>query len=97
MGLKAAEGGFFVVNRDTGEHMSKKPLPKARALRQLKALKINVPDAKEVSGIPTASMSHGPGGLFSMPGMSGTLVTTAPMGPKHGVMGKKKKVGALFI
>jgi hypothetical protein len=44
--LEEAEGGWFVVNSDTGERKSKKPLAKKRALGQLRALYAFAPDAK---------------------------------------------------
>lgn len=36
--LKKAKGGYFVITEPTGRKHSKKPLPKERAVKQLRAL-----------------------------------------------------------
>lgn len=37
--------GYFVATKGTGRRHSKKPLPKARAIRQMRALYVNMADA----------------------------------------------------
>jgi hypothetical protein len=37
--------GMFVVSKDTGRRHSNKPLPKARAIMQMRALYANVADS----------------------------------------------------
>lgn len=41
-GLQEADGGWYVIKKTTGKRMSKKPLTRARAAAQLRALEINV-------------------------------------------------------
>lgn len=36
--IKPVKGGFYVITKPTGRKHSKKPLPKARAVKQLRAL-----------------------------------------------------------
>jgi len=36
--LNKTRGGFFVVKKDSKEKFSKKPLPRERAVKQLRAL-----------------------------------------------------------
>ncbi len=43
----AGDGGFFVVNAETGKKMSKKPLAKKRAEAQMRALYKFVPESKK--------------------------------------------------
>ena len=38
--LKHVKGGFQVVNKDTGKKFSHKPIPEARAERQLRLLRM---------------------------------------------------------
>ena len=43
---------YWVVSKDTGKHFSKEPLPKERAMAQMKALYVNVPEARGGGPIP---------------------------------------------
>jgi hypothetical protein len=40
--------GYFVVSKDTGRRHSDKPLPKQRAIRQMRALYLHVADADKM-------------------------------------------------
>ena len=85
--IEKVNGGYFVKVIDTGRRLSKKPIPLARAKAQIAALHANSAEGtKEVSANPTAAMAHGPGGMLSVAGMSGTLTTTGP-----GMVGSGKK------
>ena len=60
--------GKFLVKDDAGETVGEHPTRK-QAVKHLQALYANVPDAKEISGTPTAVMPHGAGGLMNAPGL----------------------------
>lgn len=44
--LKREGSGYKIVSKDTGKTHSDKPLPRQRALAQMRALYANVPDAQ---------------------------------------------------
>lgn len=67
--LEKSGNGYFVID-DDGKRYSEKPLSKKRAGAQMRALYANVPDAKEVSSVPTAVMAHGQFSLFGGTGLS---------------------------
>lgn len=45
--LKKVSGGYKVVSKDTGKPHSDKPMSKAMATKQMRALYRNVPDARK--------------------------------------------------
>lgn len=45
--LKKEGSDWFVINPDTGEKKNKKPLSREEAVRYLRALYANVPDASD--------------------------------------------------
>jgi hypothetical protein len=55
--LKAEDNGYFVITKETGRKHSKKPLPKARAEAQMRALYANVKDAKRGAGLMSDFLS----------------------------------------
>lgn len=80
--IAKVDGGYKVQD-DTGKFYSEKPLPRAGAVRQMRALYARMPEAKKdvPAATPTGVNASGRGGLLGMMGLGGGNL----------VGGKKKK------